>query len=79
MITFNAQKEFAQLAEAAGTSMTSLLKQAADNATETGETAVAAIEHDQQVINHAQLRIQRNQIALRQATNILRLVRKYVS
>jgi hypothetical protein len=78
-ISFNARKEFAQIAEAAGTSIEVLLKQAANTATTEGENAIADIEHDEQVVQSAKLRIKRSQIALKRATNILKTVRRYVS
>lgn len=79
MFSFNSRKEFATLASAAGTSLERLLKEAADNAVAEGEQAEADINHDEAVINSAKLRIRRNQAILKGATNVLRLVKKYVS
>lgn len=73
------RKEFAAIAEAAGTSIEVLLKQAADCAVADGEQATAEINHDENVIKSAKLRIARSQAALKKATNVLRLVKKYVS
>lgn len=79
MISFNSRKEFATLAQAAGTSLETLLKQAADNAVTEGEQAETDIQHDEAVIQSAQLRIKRSKAALKYATNVLKLVGKYVS
>lgn len=77
--TTTARKEFAALAEAAGASFETLLKQAADNAVNDGEAASADITHDEAVIEAAKLRISRSQAALKKATYVLKLVKSYVS
>ena len=79
MITFNSRKEFATLAQAAGTSLEVLLKQAADNAVAEGSQAEEDIDHDEAVVSAAKLRIKRSQQVLKHATNVLALVGKYVS
>lgn len=79
MISFNSRKEFQTIAQAAGTSLEALLKQAADNAVAEGEQAEADISHDEDVIASAKLRIKRSQAILKRATGILNTVTKYVS
>jgi hypothetical protein len=78
-ISFNARNDFATLAEAAGTSLEVLLKQATDNAVAEGTQASEDIDHDKEVIVHANLRIKRSEIVLKHATDVLKKVRKYVS
>lgn len=79
MITLNARSEFAALAEAAGTSLEQMLKDAADRAVLDGTKATDDIDHDEAVIEAAKLRITRSQAALKKATHVLKLVKKYVS
>ena len=77
--TKSARAEFATIAEAAGTSIEAMLKQAADTAVADGEQATADINHDEAVIEAAKLRITRSQAALKKATNVLKLVKRYVA
>ena len=72
------RSEFAAIAEAAGTSLEKLLKDAADNATTEGEQAYECIDHDEAVIDAAKLRIKRNQLVVKKAAYILNTVRKYL-
>lgn len=77
--TKSARSQFAAIAEAAGTSLEVMLKQAADCAVADGEQATADIEHDEAVITNAKLRIARSQAVLKKATRVLQLVKRYVS